>query len=105
MLAGYLAAGFSKTGKIGTYGGLPFAGVTLFMDGLYAGIKYYNQKNGTTVTLLGWDGDPDRFAFVGGNNPWNDPARASSSPRPSSTRVPTSSTRSRAARATARSRR
>ena len=26
------------------------------MDGLYAGIQYYNQQKGTTVTLLGWDG-------------------------------------------------
>ena len=49
MLAGYLAAGFSKSGKIGTYGGQQFPGVTRFMDGLYAGIKYYNEKNGTTV--------------------------------------------------------
>ena len=55
MLAGYLAAGFSKTGKIGTYGGQAFPGVTRFMDGLYAGIKYHNEKKGTTVELLGWD--------------------------------------------------
>ena len=40
------AAGFSKTGKIGTYGGLAFPGVTRFMDGLYAGIQYYNQQKG-----------------------------------------------------------
>lgn len=74
MLAGYLAAGFSKTGKIGTYGGQPFAGVTRFMDGLYAGIKYYNEKKGKTVTLLGWDGNKTG-TFVGGSNPWNDPAK------------------------------
>ena len=74
MLAGYLAAGFSKSGMIGTYGGQPFAGVTRFMDGLYAGIKYYNEKKGTSVTLLGWDGDKTG-TFVGGDNPWNDPAK------------------------------
>jgi basic membrane protein A len=74
MLAGYLAAGFSKSGKIGTYGGQPFAGVTRFMDGLYAGIQYYNQQKGKTVTLLGWDGK-DKGTFVGGSNPWNDPAK------------------------------
>jgi len=34
MLAGYLAASFSKSGKVGTYGGLAFPGVTRFMDGL-----------------------------------------------------------------------
>ena len=37
MLAGYLAASFSKSGKVGTYGGLAFPGVTRFMDGFYAG--------------------------------------------------------------------
>jgi len=76
MLAGYLAAGFSKTGKIGTYGGQPFAGVTRFMDGMYAGIKYFNEKKtpATPVTLLGWDGDKNG-TFVGGSNPWNDPAK------------------------------
>jgi basic membrane protein A len=74
MLAGYLAAGFSRSGKIGTYGGQPFAGVTRFMDGLYAGIKYYNEKKGTNVVLLGWDGDKTG-TFVGGSNPWNDPAK------------------------------
>ena len=74
MLAGYLAAGFSKSGKIGTYGGQPFAGVTRFMDGLYAGIKYWNEKKGANVELLGWDGDKTG-SFVGGSNPWNDPAK------------------------------
>ncbi len=74
MLAGYLAAGWSKTGKIGTYGGQPFAGVTRFMDGMYAGIKYYNEKHNANVQLLGWDGDKNG-TFVGGDNPWNDPAK------------------------------
>ena len=71
MLAGYLAAGWSKTGKIGTYGGLAFPGVTRFMDGLYAGIQYYNQKHTTTVELLGWPGGTanpeDTGTFVGGS--------------------------------------
>ena len=74
MLAGYLAAGFSKSGKIGTYGGQQFPGVTRFMDGLYAGIKYHNEKKGTNVQLRGWDGNATG-QFVGGDNPWNDPAK------------------------------
>jgi basic membrane protein A len=74
MLAGYLAAGFSETGKIGTYGGQQFPGVTRFMDGMYAGIGYYNQQKGTSVALLGWDGD-QTGTFVGGDNPWGDPAK------------------------------
>jgi basic membrane protein A len=82
MLAGYLAAGFSKTHKIGTFGGLAFPGVTRFMDGLYAGIQYYNQQKGTSVELLGWDGsleDPTTTGtFVGGTggtDTWNDTAK------------------------------
>ena len=78
MLAGYLAAGFSTTGKIGTYGGQQFPGVTLFMDGLYAGIKYHNEKMGTTASLLGWDAVKQTGTFVGGDNPWGDPAKGES---------------------------
>jgi basic membrane protein A len=76
MLAGYLAASWTKTGKIGTYGGQQFPGVTRFMDGMYAGIAYFNEKKSpaTPVTLLGWDGN-QTGTFVGGDNPWNDPAK------------------------------
>ena len=73
-LAGYLAAGFSKSGKIGTYGGQQFPGVTRFMDGLYAGIKIHNERKGTAVELLGWNAATQTGAFVGGDNPWGDPA-------------------------------
>jgi basic membrane protein A len=82
MLAGYLAAGWSQSGKIGTYGGLAFPGVTRFMDGLYAGIQYYNQQKTKTVQLLGWDGaaaDPaSTGTFVGGsggNDTWVNPTK------------------------------
>ena len=74
MLAGYLAAGVSATGKIGTYGGLPIPPVTDFMDGLYAGIKYYNQEKGKNVTLLGWTPGVGTAAgtgvFAPADNPW-----------------------------------
>jgi basic membrane protein A len=72
MLAGYLAAGVSKTGIIGTYGGQQFPGVTRFMDGYYAGIAYYNKAKGKTVKLLGWDAAKQTGTFVGGSNPWGD---------------------------------
>lgn len=61
FLAGYLAAGVTKTGVIGTYGGMQISPVTLFMDGLSAGIKKYNEDHSTSVTLLGWDGVTGRF--------------------------------------------
>lgn len=54
MLAGYAAASWSKTGKMGTFGGINIGpGVTDFMDGFIAGMNYYNEKNGTSVTMLG----------------------------------------------------
>ncbi len=75
MLAGYLAGGFSKSGKVGTYGGQQFPGVTRFMDGLYAGVKYHNEKKGTNVEVLGWNAATQTGTFVGGDNPWGDPAK------------------------------
>jgi basic membrane protein A len=75
MLAGYVASGVSQTGKIGTYGGQQFPGVTRFMDGYYAGIKYFNEKKGTAVELLGWDAPKQTGTFVGGDNPWGDAAK------------------------------
>ncbi|MBR9842177.1 MAG: BMP family ABC transporter substrate-binding protein [Rhodobacteraceae bacterium] len=55
FLAGYLAAGMSKTGILGTFGGINIPPVTIFMDGFVAGTNYYNTQKGTNVTVLGWD--------------------------------------------------
>lgn len=55
FLAGYLAAAFSTTKVIGTYGGLDIPAVTAFMDGYYYGAKYYEEETGTAVTVLGRD--------------------------------------------------
>jgi basic membrane protein A len=55
FLAGYLAAGMTETGKVGTYGGLPIPTVTIFMKGYEAGVKYYNEQHGTAVEVVGWD--------------------------------------------------
>ncbi len=55
FLAGYAAAAQSKTGKVGTYGGINIPTVTIFMDGFADGVKYYNEKKGKNVQLLGWD--------------------------------------------------
>jgi basic membrane protein A len=74
-LAGYLAAGFSQTKVLGTYGGQQFPGVTRFMDGLVAGANIYNEKKGATVKVLGWDAANQTGTFVGGDNPWGDAAK------------------------------
>jgi len=55
FLAGYLAAGTTKSGKVGTFGGVNIPPVTVFMDGFYYGVQKYNADNGTNVEVLGWD--------------------------------------------------
>ncbi len=61
FLAGYLAAGTSESGKVGTYGGINIPTVTIFMDGFLAGVQQYNADNGTEVEVLGWDGSDGLF--------------------------------------------
>lgn len=63
--AGYLAAGFSKTGKIATYGGMNIPPVTIFMDGFAKGAAYYNKIKGKKVVVLGWDTVKKDGTFVG----------------------------------------
>jgi basic membrane protein A len=73
FLAGYLAAGYSKTGKVATFGGLDIPPVTIYMDGYWEGVQYYNQKKGTHVQVLGWDEKNQKGGtFVPGNNPFGD---------------------------------
>ncbi|NHN56546.1 BMP family ABC transporter substrate-binding protein [Calidifontibacter sp. DB0510] len=55
FLAGYLAAGMTKTGTVGTWGGLPIPPVTIYMDGFWEGVQYYNKAKGKNVKVLGWD--------------------------------------------------
>jgi len=55
FMAGYLAAGMSKTSILGTFGGINIPPVTIFMDGFVYGVDYYNTQNDTNVTVLGWD--------------------------------------------------
>jgi basic membrane protein A and related proteins len=55
FLAGYLAAGYSKTGKVATFGGLKIPPVTVFMDGFVDGVAYYNKQKSKSVQVLGWD--------------------------------------------------
>lgn len=65
FLAGYVAAGVSKTGKIGTFGGIQIPPVTVFMDGYALGAQYYNEKHGTSVEVLGWDPVAQTGLFTG----------------------------------------
>ncbi|MGH9068905.1 MAG: BMP family ABC transporter substrate-binding protein, partial [Acidimicrobiales bacterium] len=49
FLGGYLAAGLTKTGKVATYGGENFSTVTIYMDGFWDGVQYYNKKHHKSV--------------------------------------------------------
>ncbi len=64
FLAGYVAAGMTKTGKVATFGGLNIPTVTIFMKGFEAGVKHYNSVKGTNVEVLGWDTAADNGTFV-----------------------------------------
>jgi basic membrane protein A len=65
FLAGYVAAGMSKTGKLGYFGGAKIPTVTIFGVGFQAGMEYYNQVHGTNVTLIGWDNATGEGLFTG----------------------------------------
>ena len=65
FLAGYLAAGMTKTGKVATFGGINLPTVNIFMKGFEAGVKHYNTVKGTNVEVLGWNTAEDNGVFVG----------------------------------------
>lgn len=66
FLAGYAAADTTKTGVVGTFGGMQFPTVTIFMDGFADGVAYYNEKKGADVKVVGWDVDAQTGSFTGG---------------------------------------
>lgn len=65
FLAGYLAAGMSKTGKVGVFGGLNIPPVADFFIGLQEGVKYYNKQKSKNVQFLGWSNEKLDGLFVG----------------------------------------
>ena len=65
FLAGYLSAGYSETGKVGTFGGQPFPTVTIFMDGFKQGVEYYNETKDAKVEVVGYSGG-EEGVFTGG---------------------------------------
>jgi basic membrane protein A len=66
FLAGYAAASYTKTGTVGTYGGINIGcPVTCFMDGFFAGAMHHNAEKGTDVEVLGWDPKKEDGLFTG----------------------------------------
>jgi len=72
FLAGYAAASYSKSGVIGTYGGMNFPTVSIFMDGAAQGVDYYNSEKGASVKLRGWDQAAQDGTFIGSFAPGTD---------------------------------
>jgi basic membrane protein A len=65
-LAGYLAAGYSKSGVVGTYGGEQIGAVTDFMTGFYNGAMKYAADNPTkTIKVVGWNPATEKGDFMG----------------------------------------
>jgi basic membrane protein A len=65
FLGGYLAAGMTKTKKVATFGGQKLPTVTIYMDGFWDGVQYYNQKHHTNVKVLGWSEKTQNGNFTG----------------------------------------
>lgn len=55
FLGGYLSAAMSKSAKVATFGGLNIPPVTIYMDGFWEGVQYYNKTKSKNVQVLGWD--------------------------------------------------
>src|SRR6266536_1308181 len=63
--AGYRAAGMSTTGKVATFGGQKLPTVTIYMDGFWDGVQYYNTKHHKNVKVLGWSEKTQNGSFTG----------------------------------------
>jgi len=72
FLAGYMAAATTKTGIVGTFGGINIPPVSIFMQGFAKGVEYYNAQKGTTVKVLGWDMAKQDGTFAGNFNSLDD---------------------------------
>ncbi|MDQ1551644.1 MAG: basic rane protein [Actinomycetota bacterium] len=65
FIGGYIAASYSKTGVVATWGGAQYPSVTIYEDGIADGIAYFNKQKGKNVTLLGWDVATQKGTFIG----------------------------------------
>lgn len=65
FVAGYAAAGVSKTKKVATFGAMKIPAIELFMDGFTRGVQYFDQQNGESVKVLGWSTTKKDGVFTG----------------------------------------
>jgi basic membrane protein A len=65
FLAGYLAAAYSTTKVIGTYGGVQIPTVTDFMTGYYYGAMQWAEDTGESIKVVGWNPTTEKGDFTG----------------------------------------
>jgi basic membrane protein A and related proteins len=65
FLGGYLAAAMSKSHVVATYGGENFGTVTIYEDGFWDGVQYYNTQHHANVKVLGWNEQTQKGDFIG----------------------------------------
>jgi basic membrane protein A len=65
FLAGYVAAGMTKTGVIGVWAGLNIVPTVKHFYGFQAAIQLYNERHNTQVKLIGWDSKTGQGTFTG----------------------------------------
>ncbi len=65
FLAGYLAAGMTKTGTVGVVGNESIPPVELYLDGFVNGVTYYNKDKSASIKAIGWDVQSRTGTFVG----------------------------------------
>lgn len=63
FLGGYMAASVTKTGAVATWGGLPIPPVTIYMDGFWEGVQYFNKTKSKSVKVLGWNETTKKGTF------------------------------------------
>lgn len=66
FLAGYASASYSKSGTVGTFGGMQFPTVTIFMDGFADGVAQFNKDKSKDVKVVGWNVATQKGSFTGG---------------------------------------
>jgi basic membrane protein A len=65
FLGGYVAAASTKTKTIGMFGNEPIPPVLTYLNGFYAGVKYYDKVNHASVKTIGYDPVSHSGEFMG----------------------------------------
>ncbi len=65
FLAGYVAAGMTKTGVLGTWSGLNIVPTVKHDYGYEAGMLVYNERHNADVKLIGWSSKTGEGTFTG----------------------------------------